>query len=704
MVNVFNLVRSFSRDSSFTFVRILAVIGLACSGALTGVSGAPNSKVTVSERGSSYVLENGWVAAEINKRSGDLTSLKYKGLELLSGDSGHPFGYWSHSPARGMRVVDSVTIDPSGNGGDQAEVSVKGFYSDATPSANGTPGTGSACDIEIRYRLGRGSSGLYTYSIFTHPANYPATGIGEARFGVKLNPAVFDYMTIDEKRRQLMPRPADWDHGTEMNFKEARRLNSGIYKGKVEHKYDYSAIQFDIPAFGWSSTQRQIGLWFINPSMEYLSGGATKVELTGHLDNNKGAAPTLLNYWRGSHYGGSICTIGEGEAWTKVIGPFLIYCNSASDPDKMWKDALKQATKESRDWPYDWVRGVDYPQLDERATVAGQVIVTDPQAPDLEVSNVLVGLSAPDYFAPRPSRAFGSPGSFRVTGGGEDESVTNANDVASATIRSGRDSSSRSSARERGGLPQKVGWQNDAKFYQFWVRADARGRFTIPKVRPGLYTLHIIADGILGEAVKTNVTVHSGETLDIGRLQWKPLRLGRQLWEIGIPNRSAEEFFHGDHYWQWGLYYQYPKDFPNDVNFVIGKSDYRRDWNYAQVPRSPSEGTIWSIRFNLTNAPQGRATLRLGIAGVSLREGIRVSVNNKPAGSTAPLQDTATIRRDGIRGYWSERAVSFDAALLRSGTNVMQLSIPRGNVMSGVMYDYLRLELDEAAGASRLDP
>ena len=98
-------------------------------------------------------------------------------------------------------------------------------------------------------------------------------------------------MTIDAKCRKVMPRPQDWDNGVQLNLKEARRLTTGLYAGQVEHKYDYSAIQFDIPAYGWSSTARQIGLWFINPSMEYLSGGPTKVELTGHLDNNA---------WRGA--------------------------------------------------------------------------------------------------------------------------------------------------------------------------------------------------------------------------------------------------------------------------------------------------------------------------------------------------------------------------------------------------------------------
>ncbi|HET7624265.1 MAG TPA: polysaccharide lyase family protein [Verrucomicrobiae bacterium] len=612
------------------------------------------SPVVLTETETNYTLANGIVTARISKHSGDLVSLRYHNLELLGAGSGHPYGYWSHSPGRGMREADSITINPAANHGERAEVSIKGFYNGGFRSGAAGPGGGTACDIEIRYTLGRGEAGVYTYSIFTHATNYPATGIGEARFGVKLNADVFDYMTIDKNRSRLMPKPEDWDNGTELNFKEARRLNTGIYKGQVEHKYDYSAIQFDIPAFGWSSTKDHVGLWFVNPSTEYLSGGATKVELTGHLDNNEGAAPTLLNYWRGSHYGGSVCAIGEGEAWNKVIGPFLIYCNSGKSPDAMWKNALARAKKESAAWPYDWVRGVDYPHKNERGSAKGRIVLND--IAGIKMSHLLVGLSAPDYMPPQRN-SFGRRGFYRE--------------------------------------PQMVNWQNDAKFYEFWTRGDNRGNFAIPEIRPGTYTLHAIADGVLGEFEKTNITIRSGETLDLGRLEWKPERFGRQLWEIGIPNRSAEEFRHGDHYWQWGLYNDYAKEFPNDVNFVIGRSDIRKDWNYAQVPRGYGTGTTWSVYFKLPDAPRGTATLRLGIAAASVRRGVRVSVNGKPAGETGPMPDTATIRRDGIRGYWFERDVAFDADLMRAGTNVLQLTIPGGSVTSGIEYDYLRLELAE---------
>jgi rhamnogalacturonan endolyase len=179
-----------------------------------------------------------------------------------------------------------------------------------------------------------------------------------------------------------------------------------------------------------------------------------------------------------------------------------------------------------------------------------------------------------------------------------------------------------------------------------------------------------------------------------------PVRYGKQLWEIGTPDRSAAEFRHGDHYWQWGLYLKYPEEFPKDVNFVVGKSDWKKDWNYCQPPRIEGERvapTTWSITFDLPAAPKGKATLRLGIAGSRGRGGIEVGVNDKSGGGTGPLPETGVMHRDGIRGYWVERAVPFDAALLKAGTNVIKLTNPARGWQEGVLYDYLRLELDESA-------
>ena len=696
-------------------------------------------RVTVIEDNNSFILDNGIVTARVSKKSGDLTSLEYKKLELLDVESGRQEGYWSHNTARAAKVVPRISIDPKQNQGERGEVSVRGI-SGGNLMGSG-PGGSIVMDIEIRYALGRGESGVYTYSIFSNPTNYPATSIGEARFCMKLNDDIFDWMTVDANRNLKMISTYDWNHGSQMNGKEMRRMNSGVLKGTVEHKYDYSANQFDVRVWGWSSTGKKVGLWLVNPSVEYLSCGPTKFELSSHRDAtfktnalNAPAPPTLLNYWRSSHYGGSICNIGTNDAWTKVIGPFLIYCNAAEKHDGLWPDALVQADKETKAWPFDWVQGVDYPHKNERATVSGEIILDDPQAPDLKMKNLLVGLTAPDYepaFVPRPPRTgfggrrSGSGGGFGLAGGGDDEAamtnhlaeVSTNNFPARTNLPAVTDAGSTNRYTRAGtngarsfGLPRIVDWQTDARNYQFWVRADDAGNFFIPNVRAGNYTLHAIADGVLGEFVLTNVTVAAGKKLSLGKLNWQPLRYGKQLWDIGIPNRKASEFFKGDDYFRWGWYLQYPKLFPLDVNYVVGKSDFRKDWFLMQVPYNTDtnnftgsgrgDGTTWAVIFNLTNAPSGKAILRLAVCGIGTRS-LWGDINGQSIGTVSNLNYNATINRDGIGGSWCERDLTFDAKLLKAGSNTLELTIPPGSLTSGIMYDYLRLELDEKASASK---
>jgi rhamnogalacturonan endolyase len=694
--------------------------------------------VTVSEDDNFYTLANGLLTAKVSKISGDLTSLVYSGREMLDTDPGKESGgYWEQNTTRGVHV-NRVTINPGDNGGRRGEVSVKGIYS-GTPLGNG-PGGSTSMDVEIRYTLNQGSSGLYTYAIFEHRTNYPATSIGESRFCLKLNDGVFDWMTVDANRNFAMITAYDWNHGTVMNMKEARRMNSGIYQGQVEHKYDYSANQFSVRTWGWSSTSNRVGLWFINPSVEYLSGGPTKVELSAHRDATftgsltAPAPPTLLNYWRGSHYGGSICNVAAAEAWSKVIGPFLIYCNAGKSHNALWQEALTREKTETAQWPYDWVNGVDYPHENERATVSGKLILKDPRAPKVKMGNLLVGLTAPDYVPSSLSRnpgggrrggrtgGGGGGGGFSLSGGGEDEAAMT-NQISFPDAQSAGGGSPNRGARPgtnglggRGGpnltagfgSPRMVDWQNDAKNYEFWVHGDANGNFRIPNVRPGRYTLHAIADGVLGEFAVSNIVVASGKKLDLGNQNWQPVRHGRQVWDIGIPNRTGSEFFKGDDYFHWGWYLEYPKLFPNDVNYVIGRSDFRKDWFFEQVPHNEDPGnttgtgrgraTPWSVTFNLPAAPHGRATLRLAICGVGTRS-IAATMNDQSLGEVTGLAYNATLNRDGIGGYWSEHDIVFDASVMKAGENVLKLTVPAGTLTSGIIYDYLRLEVDENAPA-----
>ena len=590
-----------------------------CTFAFLASAGA-QSPVVLTETPQAFTLSNEHVAARIDRRTGELTSLRYRDLEMISR------GYWSFGGTEGRLAPaqnSAVRIDPAANAGERGEVIVR-------LAGDGKPGM-LPLEGELRYALGRGESGLHVSAVWSHRAGQPAMAAGEGRWAMKLNPRIFDFLTIDEERRRGMPSGADWDAGQRLDLKEARRMITGVRAGQVEHKYDYSAVLAETPAWGWTGSSHGVGLWMINPSGEYIAGGPTKVELTGHLDVNPGGVPVLLNMWLGSHYGGSSFRLAREEEWSKQVGPFFIFCNAGSGHEAMWRDALVRAEAERSRWP-EGEGG--------RAMVSGRIVFQDPGDAGVQIANFRVGLT-----------------------------------------------------------PVGVDWQREGKGYQFWTRADSEGAFTIPHVRPGTWSLHAFADGVPGEFAKADIIVAAGQALDLGTLSWTAERTGRTLWQIGLADRTAAEFRHGDDYWQHGLPAKYAEEFPRDVRYIIGTSDPRRDWNAIHPPRRMPDGriksTTWTIEFDLPTPLSGTATLRLGIAGSRAPRGIEMSVNGKPAGNTGPLPDTGVMHRDGIRGAWCERRLAFPAAQLHAGKNLIALRIPAATWVEGVLYDFVRLEVAE---------
>jgi rhamnogalacturonan endolyase len=663
-----------------------------------------NAPVTLTDNGDSWTLDNGIVKASILKRNGNMSFLGYHGVDI------HPHGeFWEQVP--NGTVTAFVTIDPATNGGERAEVSVKGV----------NPGGGDGrnrggMDIETRYAMERGTSGFYTYAEYTHKASYPPAGEGESRFILESMNPTFDWLSVDEDRNMLMTSDADLRKGVVIHAKEQRILTSGLYKNSVEHKYSYNAVMYKLRAWGWSSTKDHVGVYFINPSNEYIGGGSEKLDLIDHMSG------TLLDYWTSGHYaGGAGNYIPTGEDWKHVVGPIFVYFNAIADPkdptqadlDKLtasygsgapavpqiwhdnalalWNDAVEKSKSVKAAWPYNWVTGMDYPYKDGRATVTGQLVLNDPQAATKKLPHLTVGLAHPDYE--------GNGSAFQL----------------------------------RAGNGNRVTWAHDGNYYQFWADGAEDGSFTIPNVRPGNYTLHAFADGVLGEYAHANVTVEAGKKIDLGKLNWLPLRYGKQIWEIGYPDRTADKFFKGDgaNYWLWGWPLRYGDLFPKDVTYTIGKSDYHKDWFFEEVPHSTTDAwknpaapdplnqrfgwvnlpkgtddmwrdwgrgreTTWTVKFNMPAASQGKGVLRIALAGADGGGGLGIGVNGHHVGSISPVQTNA-LRYNTNKGVWYQYLQSFDATLLKPGENSVTFTVPAGDVTTGVVWDYVRLELTDGS-------
>jgi len=610
-----------------------------------------STSVTVTDNGNTVTLSNGIVSFTADKSSATITSLVYNGINMLAGGYSGGKIYWSWNMPNYQNPSNctyTLVSNPQTNGGNFAEVK---FHM----SWDGSPST-AAMDVDIYYALLNDTRGIYAAAELSHPANYPENPGGEWRLASYVG-SIFNWLVVDSLRNRLMASPSDSTVPVPGAPAEVSLYKTGIYANHYEDKYKYSADIGNLDVWGWISTSQGLGIWITKPSGEYYNGGPLKRELTCHM------GPTLLNMLNGQHYGmGNDGDIAAGENWKKVYGPFLIYCNSApsgsSDiPGALWADAIAQAKKEQSQWPYSWFINPDYVPDNGRGSITGRLVIQDSTDTAASAANMWIGAAIPP------------------------ESTSGISD-----------------------------FQLWSKNYQFWVKTDSNGNFTISHVLPGTYNLYAFGPGAAGQMTKTNfVTVTAGQTTNLGNVIWTPTRTAPTVWEIGIPNRTAAEFRHGKDWWisdtfpstNWAKFLEYPEEFPNDITYTVGKSDYHTDWNYVQPydKSIQSQAPVWKVRFTLTKDPAPNTTAAVYVAYASAENAASiVSVNgtnitNPPTGIYPPNPSDAMVR-EGIHGAFGDYRFTFPARLLHAGENEIDLTLrlTGGATRGGIMYDYVRLE------------
>lgn len=352
----------------------------------------------------------------------------------------------------------------------------------------------------------------------------------------------------------------------------------------------------------------------------------------------------LLRVMQSVHFGASPVVLAQGELWRKIYGPFLIYANQGNGPQALEADAQRQWQQEKTRWPYAWVDDSAYSQ--HRGTVSGSVRLGSAPATDAWV--ILT-----------------DPG---------------------------------------------VAWTAQSKGYAFWTRLDAQGEFHLDGVVPGTYDLYVSGADQPRDLLRRALRVKADSDLQLQPLVWPADATWQTLWQIGRFDRSAAEFRNGNAPRQFELYRAYAEQFPHDVDYRIGSSQPAHDWNYAQWTVY-NQHPDWRVHFALPRAFNGKAQLILGFASSQPAQGqrltdLRISLNGQELAQIAlPKSGTAGYRGSAQDSPYAVRTLTFDAALLNAGDNLLTLRHANGEPFKAfvargggdlpgqVMYDALRLQV-----------
>ena len=580
-------------------------------------------KATLS--GTTYTLDNGLVQAKVNTSDATMPSFIINGVETMT--SGGYFSWGTNVYTAGP-FTGSLSVDPSKNNGDVAEVAM-------TTKWDGSSGK-IPLDLEVRFAMPRCAQGLYGYVVLTHPASYPAFTPGELRYNHYVQwDSVFDWYAVDDVRRGVFTSVASSEAATAVAGapQEVLKYPSGPFADRPGwQKYDNSLEWGEGTVYGWSSSKKNIGLWMINPSNEYLPGGPMKTELTLH--DAPGGKATLLNYWGGTHFYGDLEDVKANEVREKVCGPWFLYANStttagSAGQDALWADAKQRLIWEKATWPYSWETDTRYPPKSARGTVKGQLSFTDANQPTASVANAWVGLA---------ESSGGWPAQFRASGLGLP--ILGSRRRPRKFHARQRSPRQLHAARLRGGNPWCLR-RSVQRGGGYGRRCDRPGHRDLD---PGSQGAHRLGDRHSLPRTRGILPRRSGVALrDQPALQQ------------GLPQRDQ-----------------------------LHRRDQHsgKDWNFLQP------GGTWNVQFNVASIPAGAtgASLVLDSAG-SNGVTLSASFNGTKVGSASISDDDSSIARDQPHGVWLSGRIAVPLAKIKTGSNTLAIS------SSGdLMWDYLRLE------------
>ncbi|HQK41188.1 MAG TPA: polysaccharide lyase family protein, partial [Flavobacterium alvei] len=502
-------------------------------------------------------------------------------------------------------------------------------------------GNATPVDADIHYVLKKGDNGLYTYSILKHKAAYPNFDLGSWRQVLWINNTVTDRICVNDLKTWDMPQPTDTWSAT--SIPEIIKIESGVRAGKYDGKYEFSEPLYSLKAYGHSTNKNSLGIWAVTANHEYFSDGPTSQDLNA-------AAGIIHVCMNGVHYNAPGFQVLQGEDWSKIYGPYLIYANQNATATANWDDAKARADKDEAEWPFSWLTNTpEYPLAAGRGNITGTFSIKDPSKPLVTGKNAWIGVTQ-----------------LSSDSGGQ--------------------------------------WQMEEENYQYWVKTDASGNFDIKNVRPGTYTLFAYSDGVTGEYSKANVTVTAGGTNNLGTVEWTIARPnGTLLWEIGVADRTAAEYKFGDFdYCEGFVQKKFDSTFPNPIVYNVADKNWSTVLPYVHSKYYNADGTIngnwaWKIYFDLPAGMPTTGNAKLTIAYASsdhAQQWIYVNTESgTPIAFYPPIGGGNAFLRQSNHAKYATQVVDIPMSKLHAGSNFIQLLMPSNSGdVSHLMYDYMSFE------------
>lgn len=229
--------------------------------------------------------------------------------------------------------------------------------------------------------------------------------------------------------------------------------------------------------------------------------------------------------------------------------------------------------------------------------------------------------------------------------------------------------------------------------YYYTAYADAQGNFEFPDVRTATYGFQAWSNGskiadVTTSVLQNDIVVEKGKATNLNTIKWQ-VSNKTKLFQVGDFDRYSYGFEYGGSPHANGV----AAFCPANLTYTVGESA-AEDWCFAQ-----SQIGNWTIGFDVQKAActQKNATLIVSLASYSTGVSSTIYANdvvigNLTSGTPSLLNDPSLYRSGTVAGEWRYFEFSFDAALLKKGSNNLTFACTRNTTWHGFMWDSIVLE------------